>query len=113
MITWYRSTLNSRASVLTSYPKGNLVTRKSTNKSSSAEKYARDCFIIQSFISGDSSEIMEVFSKGKSPSEVQDNDHGPTMGLSIDLCKTVQTLLKRVTALEKAKETYQEREKYC
>lgn len=63
IITWYRTMLLSRAGSIESCPKGRLITRKSTQNATSCEKYAKDCFILQSFIDGDDSDIDCVFSR--------------------------------------------------
>ena len=65
-ITWYRSVLCSRARSIQGCPLGKLFTRKSTNKSTSAEKYAHDCYMLQQFISGDSANIEDIFRKDES-----------------------------------------------
>ncbi|CAC5381565.1 unnamed protein product [Mytilus coruscus] len=44
-ITWYRSMLTSRAKAIQGCPLGKLITRKSKNKSSSSQKYAKDCYL--------------------------------------------------------------------
>ncbi|CAG2233981.1 unnamed protein product [Mytilus edulis] len=62
-ITWYRTILASRAKSIQGCPTGKLFTRKSTNRSSSTQKYAKDCYIIYMFINGDDSSIDDVFRK--------------------------------------------------
>jgi hypothetical protein len=55
-LTWYRSTLTSRANSLQGCPAGKLVTRKATTKSSSTSKYARNCYI-RDVLQGDTTQI--------------------------------------------------------
>ncbi|VDI33727.1 Hypothetical predicted protein [Mytilus galloprovincialis] len=62
-ITWYRTILASRAKSIQGCPTGKLFTRKSTNRSSSTQKYAKDCYLIYMFINGDDSSIDDVFRK--------------------------------------------------
>ncbi|CAC5372012.1 unnamed protein product [Mytilus coruscus] len=62
-LTWYRSTLASRAKSIQGCPTGKLYNRKSTTKSTSTSKYARDCYIIYMFLQGDKTQIDEVFRK--------------------------------------------------
>ncbi len=69
VICSYRQWLVTFASKLPNCPKGRLYTRKSTDKSSSNFKFARDCYILQCFIDGDNSEIDQVFN-----SKVKDNN---------------------------------------
>ncbi|CAC5358301.1 unnamed protein product [Mytilus coruscus] len=62
-LTWYRSTLASRAKIYTGVSHRKLYNRKSTTKSTSTSKYARDCYIIYMFLQGDKTQIDEVFRK--------------------------------------------------
>lgn len=48
-VCWYRNVLCSRAKRINECPQGNLVNRKSTKCGTSAEKYAKDCFILYMF----------------------------------------------------------------
>ena len=79
---------------------GNLISRKSTKKSSNVEKYARDCFILYMYLKGDSSSIDEVFDKSKVK---QDQGLGllPTISL-VELRTLTQSLAERVATLEKS-----------
>ncbi|KAK3087070.1 hypothetical protein FSP39_001227 [Pinctada imbricata] len=92
---WYRNVLCSRAKSMEGCPQGNLINRKSTKKSTSAEKIARDCYIINSFICGDKSGIDEVFDKSKV-------NETPRVS-QVELRVLTQSLLERVTSLEKAR----------
>lgn len=90
----YRSSLCLRAKTMEGCPSGNLTTRKSTKLNSSVAKYAKDCFALYMFCSGDSSYLSDVFDKSK---------HGrsefPKTSL-IELRSVVQSLLQRVSELE-------------
>ena len=57
LVLWYRRILADRARQLDNCPRGELKGRKSTTKSSSMHKFATDCYILSTFIQGDSSEI--------------------------------------------------------
>ena len=52
-LTWYRSTLTRRVKSLQRCPTGQLSHPKSTRKSSSTSKYARNCYILCMFLQGD------------------------------------------------------------
>lgn len=52
-----------RAGKFKDCPTGNLINRKTTKASSSAEKYARDCFTLYMFINGEKHGIENVFQK--------------------------------------------------
>ena len=95
MIVWYRNTLSSRAKALEGCPPGNLISRKSTKRGSSAEKLARDCFILNNFIHGSKAGIDEVYDKSK-PASVT-----PKV-TTVDLKVLVQSLMQRVSELEKS-----------
>jgi len=60
-LTWYCSTLPSRAKSLQGCPTGKRVTRKSITKSSSSSKYAGNCHILYMFLQGDKTQIDEDF----------------------------------------------------
>lgn len=106
LITWYRTILFGRASTVQGCPKGKLCTRKTTLVSSSIKKYAKDCYIINSFINGDDSEIDTVLSKPNRQIQNPENvisetiDQNPVH--SVDLSSIVQSLVERVTSLEKS-----------
>ena len=57
----YRSELAVRARRCNDGPSGALITRRSSAKSSIVEKYASDCFVLNSFICGNSVDINELF----------------------------------------------------
>lgn len=90
----YRSSLCFRAKTMEGCPSGNFTTRKSTKLISSVAKYAKDCFALHMFCSGDSSYLSDVFDKSK---------HGtsefPKTSL-IELRSVVQSLLQRLSQLE-------------
>lgn len=90
----YGSSLCLRAKTMQGCPLGNLTTRKSTKLNYSVAKYAKYCFALHMFCSGDSSYLSDVFDKSK---------HGtsefPKTSL-IELRSVVQTLLQRVSKLE-------------
>ncbi|CAG2248803.1 unnamed protein product [Mytilus edulis] len=98
-ITWYRSILTSRAKSVQGCPTGKLYTRKSTSRSSSTLKYAKDCYILYMFINGDSSGIDEVFRKDDSKS-VSDQSTVPNCNV-IELRATLQSALERISELER------------
>lgn len=60
---WHRSLLCTRARKFKDCPTGNLINRKTTKASFSAEKYARDCFTLYMFINGEKHSIENVFEK--------------------------------------------------
>ncbi|CAG2232272.1 unnamed protein product [Mytilus edulis] len=100
-ITWYRTILASRAKSIQGCPTGKLFTRKSTNRSSSTQKYAKDCYLIYMFINGDDSSIDDVFRKVDHNS-ISDQSKTVTHDCNIiEMRVTVQTLLERVVLLEK------------
>ena len=98
-ITWYRSILANRARSVEGCPLGKLFTRKSTTKSSSASKYARDCYILQQFISGDNSSIDEVFRKDDTKSVSEPT--GTSNCHIIEMRVTLQTAITRLNELER------------
>ena len=95
LLMWYRNILSSRAKEIEGCPKGNLINRKSTKRGSSAEKIARDCFILYSFTHGSKSGIEEVYDKAKPPLET------PKVA-AVELRALTQSLLQRVSDLEKS-----------
>ncbi|VDI13753.1 Hypothetical predicted protein [Mytilus galloprovincialis] len=103
LVTWYRKILLSRAGEIEGCPKGKLCNRKTTNKSSSIQKYAKDCYILQMFTEGDASEIDSVFSR--SVNSTSDNLHNDTICEQnpvnqVDINSTLQLLIERVNGLE-------------
>ncbi|VDI08552.1 Hypothetical predicted protein [Mytilus galloprovincialis] len=103
LVTWYRNILLSRAGEIEGCPKGKLCNRKTTNKSSSIQKYAKDCYILQMFTEGDASEIDSVFSR--SVNSTSDNLHNDTICEQnpvnqVDINSTLQLLIERVNGLE-------------
>jgi len=97
-ITWYRNTLASRARSIEGCPLGKLFTRKSTNKSSSTLKYARDCYMLYMFIRGDQSGIDEIFRKEELKSVSDQN--GASNCQLVELRVTLQSILHRLNDVE-------------
>ena len=95
MIAWYRNTMSSRAKVLEGCPSGNMINRKTTNRSTRAEKLSKDCFALHNFINGSKAGIEEVYDKSKPSSDI------PKVA-AIDQKVLMQTLLERVSSLEKS-----------
>lgn len=102
LLTWYRTLLTSRARGLDKCPNGKLTNRKTTKASTSSYKYARDCYIINQFILGDSSEIHEVFSKSSTQSVSGPPQEGINsfVNTNIDLNVLVHSLVDRIDKLE-------------
>lgn len=96
IICWYRNVLCSRARSQNDCPNGNLISRKTTKSGSSAQKYARDCYTLHMFIQGDGTGIEHVFDKQKGCGT--DMSKIPMIELRV----VVQSLLQRVTDLEKS-----------
>ncbi|CAG2220218.1 unnamed protein product [Mytilus edulis] len=99
-ITWYRSMLTSRAKSIQGCPLGKLITRKSTNRGSSSQKYAKDCYLLQQFISGDPSSIDEVFRKDE-PKSVSEPNILPLNCHLIELRTTLHMTIDRLNEVEK------------
>ncbi|VDI27220.1 Hypothetical predicted protein [Mytilus galloprovincialis] len=99
-ITWYRSMLTSRAKSIQGCPLGKLITRKSTNRGSSSQKYAKDCYLLQQFISGDPSSIDEVFRKDE-PKSVSEHNAVPLNCHLIELKTTLHMTIDRLNEVEK------------
>lgn len=100
-ITWYRGVLLSRARSVKGCPLGELITRKSTVNSSSSEKYARDCYIIQDFISGNTVGIDDIFKSDQTKSKQKAGSENLSTNSSlIDLRVSLQSALNRLTELE-------------
>lgn len=53
LIMWYRNILCSRSKAIQGCPQGKMITRKSTKRSLSVEKYAIDCCILTRFLQGE------------------------------------------------------------
>ncbi|CAG2200520.1 unnamed protein product [Mytilus edulis] len=103
LVTWYRNILLSRAGEIDGCPKGKLCNRKTTNKSNSIQKYAKDCYILQMFTEGDASEIDSVFSR--SVNSTSDNLQNDTICENnpvnqVDINSTLQLLIERVNGLD-------------
>ena len=79
---------------------GMLLNRKSTNKSSSSSKYARDCYVLEMFIQGDKSQIEEVFRKEDQtkPSVTESSTDSSNINI-IELRVSVQSLMETINAL--------------
>jgi hypothetical protein len=82
---------------------GKLLNRKSTNKSSSSSKYARDCYVLEMFIQGDKSQIEEVVRKEDQPKPSVFESSNDSSNINIiELRVCVQSHMERVNALEKS-----------
>jgi hypothetical protein len=66
----YRCALHAKAKNIQGCPPGKLITRKTTKSSPSTTKYARDCFALYMYCSGDSSLLSDVFDKSKQESNL-------------------------------------------
>lgn len=93
-VCWYRNVLCSRAKRINECPQGNLVNRESTQCGTSAEKYAKDCFILYMFTLGKRSGIECVFDKNKNTNQSKIN--------LVEIRVIIQSLTQRVTELEEA-----------
>ncbi|VDI40766.1 Hypothetical predicted protein [Mytilus galloprovincialis] len=92
--------LTSRAKSIQGCPLGKLITRKSTNRGSSSQKYAKDCYLLQQFISGDPSSIDEVFRKDE-PKSVSEHNAVPLNCHLIELKTTLHMTIDRLNEVEK------------
>ncbi|CAG2250537.1 unnamed protein product [Mytilus edulis] len=101
-LTWYRSTLAGRAKSIQGCPTGKLFNRKSTTKSTSTSKYARDCYIIHMFLQGDKTQIDEVFRKDENKLSVVDHTNDVVSNEIIEMRANIHILLERVSDLEKS-----------
>ncbi|CAC5422292.1 unnamed protein product [Mytilus coruscus] len=99
-ITWHRSMLTSRAKSIQGCPLGKLITRKSTNKGSSSQKYAKDCYLLQQVISGDPSSIDEVFLKDE-PKSVSKHSTLRLKCHLIELRTSLHMTIDRLNEVEK------------
>ena len=61
----YRSGLLCIAKQNTECPKGKLISRKSTTKSTAQLKTAKDCYILKSYVNGDDTQICDIFTNVK------------------------------------------------
>jgi chromosome segregation ATPase len=102
MVSQYRNALCLRARSISDCPKGNLMNRKSTKQSSCAERYARDCYTLNMFINGEKSGIEHVFDKHKNTSCSTD----ASKVKRIETRVVLQTLLERISELEKSLSFY-------
>ena len=72
---------------------GNLLTEKNTANGSSQLKHAKHCFILYSFLNGNSSEI-DIFSRSKKQKQNEINDWNESVALTPipanDMFQTVQ-----------------------
>lgn len=96
LILWYRGLLCTRARKFKDCPTGNLINRKTTKASSSAEKYARDCFTLYMFINSEKHGIENVFEKNRT----SNSSTGTSDVKRIEKRVVLQTLLERVSKLE-------------
>lgn len=80
---------------------GKLISRKTTESNISSTKYVRDCFALYLVCNGDSSCLSNVFDKSK-----QHYYNKLPIQSFIELRSLTQTLLQRVTKLEKAQSSY-------
>ncbi|CAG2243072.1 unnamed protein product [Mytilus edulis] len=101
-LTWYRSTLAGRAKSIQGCPTGKLYNRKSTTKSTSTSKYARDCYIIYMFLQGDKTQIDEVFRKDDNKLSVVEHNNEVVSNEIIEMRANIHILLERVSELEKS-----------
>ncbi|CAG2225389.1 unnamed protein product [Mytilus edulis] len=101
-LTRYRSTLAGRAKSIQGCPTGKLFNRKSTTKSTSTFKYARDCYIIYMFLQGDKTQIDEVFRKDEHKLSVVDHNSEVVSNEIIEMRANIHILLERVSELEKS-----------
>ena len=114
LATWYRTILFTRASQIEGCPKGKLCHRKTTVKSTSLIKYAKDCFVLNMFIEGDNSEIENVFSKSKTQQNETVNNETLTEinpVENIEMASLVQSLVERIALLEKSMKSRDDNEK--
>ncbi|CAC5398849.1 unnamed protein product [Mytilus coruscus] len=104
-LTWYRSTLASREKSIQGCPTGKLDNRKSTTKSTSTSKYAKDCYIIYMFLQGDKTQIDEVFRKDDNKLSVVEHNSEVVSNEIIEMRANNHILLERVSELEKSDQT--------
>lgn len=105
VITWYRTLLLSRARDIEGCPLGQLINRKSTNVSTSIEKYARDCFMLSQFCNGNKTSIEEIFRKDDKPKQSVGVNNTSVNASLIELRATLQSALQRISDLEKREST--------
>ncbi|CAG2193561.1 unnamed protein product [Mytilus edulis] len=110
-LTWYRSTLAGRAKSIQGCPTGKLNNRKSTTKSTSTSKYARDCYIIYMFLQGDKTQIDEVFRKDDNKLSVVEHNNEVVSNEIIEMRANIHILLERVSEPEKSDQKH-EKNKY-
>ena len=63
LITWYRTILLNRSRGIDGCPTGTLKSRQTSQRSTSSEKYATDCYMLNMFLNGDNTSIKELFTK--------------------------------------------------
>ncbi|WAQ96531.1 hypothetical protein MAR_029221 [Mya arenaria] len=73
-ITSYRDVLYRRAKQLPTCPDAKLITRRGSRKTPAYVKLAHDCYILNSFLKGDPSEIETIFTKTKTQVVMNDNE---------------------------------------
>lgn len=108
-VTWYRTILASRAKSYEGCPQGKLVTRKSTHKSASIHKHARDCYLLYMFMNGDNTCINEVFRKDDLKASTSETPSQYDKSISIDTRVTLQSALQRLCALENSEKENKKR----
>ena len=101
---WNSFPLASRAKSLQGCPTGKLFTRKSTTKSSSTYKYARDCYILYMLLQGDKTQIDEFFRKDDNRVTINDQSSESVNIEMIEMRTNIHALLERVTQLEKTEQ---------
>ena len=121
LVLWYRRILADRARQLDNCPRGELKGRKSTTKSSSMHKFATDCYILSTFIQGDSSEIEMVFApstlkkQNQTASETEMHKSATMQNDMVVMKSTLHTTITRISNLEtnynKLKREIDERDK--
>lgn len=112
-LEWYRRMLYDRACTIEGFPHGKLIARRDTPKSKSIQKLASDCFIIQMFISGDDTDIENVFSKSKvipEPEQLDRVHNEQSFNLNYEIAtmkaaihsanSKIETLEKKISTLE-------------
>ncbi|KAK3101925.1 hypothetical protein FSP39_007412 [Pinctada imbricata] len=96
LIMWYRNILCSRSQSIQGCPQGKMITRKTTKRSFSVEKYANDCYILTRFLQGERCNIEDVFEKTRVVSVSSDIPRGDV----VEIRATIQSLLQKVNLLE-------------
>ncbi|WAR12174.1 hypothetical protein MAR_026354 [Mya arenaria] len=100
-ITSYRDVLYRRAKQLPTCPDAKLITRRGSRKTPAYDKLAHDCYILNSFLKGDPSEIETIFTKTKTQVVMNDNeiDLPEDKNSGIDLTMELSNVLSSVIDL--------------